>query len=290
MTVLNTQISCFDTTWNPTVGCDKVSPGCDNCYAEAIAKRFHGGFHLRLHPERLKDARKFRPIPSEHGPLPRRVFVNSMSDLFHEGIPESFIDQVFDTISAHPFTIFVVLTKRSARMRDYGARRWREGVPDNIWLGVSAEDNATAGRIDHLRALRQEVGPFTAYVNVEPLLGPVDRHDYGTIDWVGIGGESGNRARPCRADWVRSVIPRAHDSGAAVWFKHWGRWTNNPLWAEARGRTQRERRHDLATRGLELRPEEQGGATLDGQTCEELPAAYARMTEALRRHGGAIPA
>lgn len=290
MTVLNTRISCFDTTWNPAFGCTKVSAGCAHCYAESIARRFHGGFHLRLHPERLKDARKFRPITSADGPLPRRVFVNSMSDLFHEGIPERFINAVFDTIAVHPFTIFIVLTKRSARMRDYGARRWRDGVPENIWLGVSAEDNGAAGRIDDLRGLRQAVGPFTAYVNVEPLLGPVDRHDYATIDWVGIGGESGNRARPCRADWVRAVISRAHGSGAAVWFKHWGRWHNNPLWREARGRTQRDRRQDLAARGLELRPQEQGGATLDGRTFEELPPAYHRMTETLRRHLGAEPA
>ncbi|WP_177208336.1 DUF5131 family protein [Tropicimonas isoalkanivorans] len=282
MTVLKTRISCFDTTWNPAFGCDKVSAGCANCYAEAIARRFHGGFHLRLHPERLTDVRKFGPIQTPDGPLPRRVFVNSMSDLFHEGIPDRFIDQVIDVIAARPRTIFIVLTKRSARMLSYGARRWSEGVPENLWLGVSAENNRAATRIDDLRALRQSVGPFTAYVNVEPLLARVDRHDYGTIDWVGIGGESGPRARPCQAEWVREVIGKAHHGGAAVWFKHWGRWANNPSWREARGRTQKERRHDLETRGLELRPEEQGGATIDGRTCEELTAAYMKMVAALR--------
>ncbi|PLX45116.1 MAG: hypothetical protein C0605_01475 [Hyphomicrobiales bacterium] len=286
MTVLNTQISCFDTTWNPAVGCSKISEGCDNCYAEAIARRFFGGFEVRLHPERLTETRKFKPLTGPDGfRVPRRVFVNSMGDLWHQEIPDRFIDDVFGAIARHPHTVFVCLTKRAGRMLAYGRRRWKAGVPENIWLGVTAENDAVHGRIDALRRLKAAAGPFTAYVNAEPLLGPISRHDYTDIDWVGVGGEAGARARPCAPDWVRRVIASAHDAGAAVWFKSWGRWENNPNWARARGRTKKARKQDLIARGLELLPEEHGGATLDGALVQELPPGFARLRDRLRRAG-----
>ncbi|GAB6051482.1 phage Gp37/Gp68 family protein [Magnetospira thiophila] len=282
MTVLNTKISCFDTTWNPAVGCDKVSPGCDNCYAEGIANRFFGGFHLRLHPERLAEVRKFKPLQTADGNLlPRRVLVNSMSDLFHKDIPDSFIDDVFATIAQHPHTIFACLTKRPMRLRDYGERRWGNGVPKNVWLGVSVESDRERGRIDAIRHLKEAVGDFTAWVNVEPLLGPVDHHDYTGIDWVGVGGEAGARARRCDASWVRQVIDKAHGAGVCVWFKAWGRWENNPAWPLALGKTKTAKKQDLIDRGLELLPEENGGATLDGALVQELPPAFEHMARDL---------
>ncbi|MCW2306625.1 phage Gp37/Gp68 family protein [Rhodobium gokarnense] len=282
MTVLDTQISCFDTTWNPSTGCTKVSAGCDNCYAEAIAKRFFGGFDLRLYPKRLSETRKFRPLVGADGaPIPRRVFVNSMSDLWHPGVPDDFLASVFDAIAGHPTTIFVCLTKRASRLRAFGERRWKTGVPDNLWLGVTAETAAVANRIDQLRRLKDAVGPFTAYVNVEPLLEPVPGHDFSGIDWVGVGGEAGARARPCAEGWVRDVVDRAHGTGAAVWFKSWGRWENNPAWPLARGKTKKAKKQDLVDRGLELLPEEHGGATLDGRLVQELPPAFALMRERL---------
>lgn len=282
MTVLATQISCFDTTWNPATGCTKVSAGCDNCYAEAIARRFFGGFDVRTYPGRLAESRKFKPIVADGGSLlPRRVFVNSMSDLWHPEIPEAFLDDIFDTIGKHPFTIFVCLTKRAERMRAYAQARWPDGVPVNIWLGVTAETDDVCSRIESLRLLKASIGDFTAYVNVEPLLGPVDRHDYSGIDWVGVGGEAGARARSCEAGWVRRVVDRAHDAGAAVWFKSWGTWRNNPQWKNAVGRTKKDKIRDLVDRGLELLPEEHGGATLDGRLVQELPPSYERIAVAL---------
>ena len=283
MTVLKTQISCFDTTWNPSVGCSKISDGCTHCYAESIANRFFGGFEMKLYPERLAETRKFKPLITPDGlEVPRRVFVNSMSDLWHQDIPDGFIDDVFDAISRHPHTVFVCLTKRPGRMRAYGAKRWAKGVPDNIWLGVTAENDEVHGCIDALRKLKQAVGEFTAYVNVEPLLGPVDHHDYSNINWVGVGGEAGARARPCREEWVRQVISKARSAGAAVWFKSWGRWENNPFWPRAAGRTKKAKKQDLIDRKLELLPEEHGGATLDGGLIQELPPSFEALTIKLR--------
>jgi len=287
VTVLNTQISCFDTTWNPSVGCDKVSPGCDHCYAESIARRFFDGFQLRLHPERLQEVRKFKPLRAADGNLvPRRVFVNSMSDLWHRNVPDDFIDAVFDTIAEHPHTVFVCLTKRAKRMHDDSARRWPQGVPANVWLGVTAENDQVRHRITLLRSLKDTVGAFTAYVNVEPLLGPVDHHDYSRIDWVGVGGEAGARARPCEEVWVRQVIAKARTADAAVWFKSWGRWENNPAWPQARGRTKKQKKQDLVDRGLELLPQEHGGATLDAALIQELPPAFDRLRRSLVKKTG----
>ena len=282
MTVLATQISCFDTTWNPATGCTKISAGCDNCYAEAIARRFFGGFDVRTYPERLCESRKFKPIVADDGTLlPRRVFVNSMSDLWHPEISENFLDDVFDTIATHPHTIFICLTKRATRMRAYAEARWPRGVPENIWLGITAETDQVRTRIDNLRRLKETVGAFTAYVNVEPLLGPIREHDYTEIDWIGVGGEAGAHARTCEADWVRQVIERARAAGAAVWFKSWGKWQNNPQWANASGRTKKDKIRNLVERGLELLPEEHGGATLDGRLIQELPPSYGRIADAL---------
>lgn len=266
------------------MGCSKVSDGCTYCYAEAIANRFFGGFEVKLHPERLVESRKFKPLSGpDQAPVPRRVFVNSMSDLWHKDIPDAFIDDVFDTIARHPHTVFVCLTKRPGRLLTYGVRRWKGGVPDNIWLGVTAENDAVHGRIDGLRKLKQAVGAFTAYVNVEPLLGPVNQHDYTGIDWIGVGGEAGARARPCQEEWVRQVICKARSAGAAVWFKSWGRWENNPSWGAAMGRRKKDKKQDLIDRGLEILPQEHGGATIDGGLIQELPPSFDRLKMRLQQ-------
>ena len=288
MTVLSTQISCADSTWNPTVGCTKVSPGCDRCYAEAIARRFFGGFDLTLHPERLAQVRRFKPIERDGRLYPRLVFVNSMSDLWHRGIPDAFLDRVFEAIAGRTDAIFQILTKRPDRMLAYALARWGDtGVPANVWLGVSVEDNRVRGRVDALRRLKAALGAFTAYVNCEPLIGPVDRLDLTGIDWVLIGGESGPGARPVQAGWVRQAIAGAGAVGAPVWFKQWGRWQHNPLWSIAEGRTVRERRGDLIARGLERMPHEHGGATLDGAVIQQFPASYYAAADSLAKAAAA---
>lgn len=285
MTVLATQISCFDTTWNPTFGCTKVSPGCDNCYAEGIANRFHGGFGLRLQPKRLADVRRFGPLvdPATGTRRPRRVFVNSMSDLFHRDVPDAYLDTVFEAIATQPDTVFCCLTKRPERLRGYAESRWgNAGVPGNVWLGVSVELDAVRARIDALRALKDRLGDFTAFLSVEPLLGLPVKQDYAGMDWIITGGESGARARRVQVDWVRAVLAKARAAGAAPWFRAWGRWEANPLWAQANGSTRKALQADLVAGGLELLPAEHGGATLDGALVQELPASWHRLVARVR--------
>ena len=182
-------IEWTDATWNPVTGCTKVSRGCDNCYAERFANRFRGtpghpfenGFDLMLRPERLAQPLAWR--------RPRRVFVNSMSDLFHKKIPTEFIDRVFDTMEAANRHIFQVLTKRSSLMRNYLRRRYgRSTAPRHIWCGVSVEDRAATRRIRHLQGTPAEI----RFLSIEPLLGPV-----GDIDLEGsLGSSSAGRAAP----------------------------------------------------------------------------------------------
>lgn len=294
MTSRATHISWTHSTWNPTTGCTPISAGCDNCYAKALTNRlFGGGFEtVRVHPDRLDQAATFRPI-RERGapPRPRMVFVNSMSDLMHDQIPDGFRDQVFDRIEAEPATVFQVLTKRPMTLRRYVEARYRAGVPANVWLGVSVEDDRVRGRIDALRRLKDAVGKFCAFLSVEPLIGAPARHDYTGMDWVLIGGESGPGARPCDADWARASLAKARRAGAAAWFKQWGTWPNNPLYRTANARTHMERVRSAIDRGerlarierhaktgREVITGEKGGATLDGETLRELPAAYHRMT------------
>ncbi|KKK49769.1 hypothetical protein LCGC14_3131720, partial [marine sediment metagenome] len=173
----STNIPYCHHTFSPWKSCTKVSPGCDNCYAESMAKRMWGGrafADIRVHPERLDQVRKFKPIEEADGSLrPRLVFVNSMSDIFHEEVPDAFRDQVFDAIEDTPLTVFQCLTKRAHVMRKYiGARFKGRSVPDNIWLGPSVEDNRVKGRLRITRALKDDVGDFTAFASVEPIIDP----------------------------------------------------------------------------------------------------------------------
>ena len=215
----NSAIEWTDSTWNPVTGCTKVTRGCDNCYAERIAERFRGtrghpferGFDLTLRPERLSQPLSWR--------RPRRVFVNSMSDLFHKDIPTDFKDSVFDTMEAADWHIFQVLTKRSSLMRSYLQNRYGEGAaPRHIWCGVSVEDHTANARIRHL----QEAPVPVRFLSIEPLLGPVGNVDLTGISWVIVGGESGPRARPMELQWVREIKNLCAENDVDFFFKQWG--------------------------------------------------------------------
>ena len=214
-----TSIEWADATWNPVTGCTKISSGCDNCYAERFAERFRGvkghpfenGFDLTLRPERLNQPLRWRQS--------KKVFVNSMSDLFHKGIPRNFVDQVFDTMEKADRHTFQVLTKRSSLMRDYVNSRYGGGTaPEHIWLGASVEDGTKLSRIEHVRRTRATV----RFLSIEPLIGPVDGIDLSGIQWVIVGGESGPRARPMEAAWVRPIRNQCIARGIPFFFKQWG--------------------------------------------------------------------
>ena len=212
-------IEWTDATWNPVTGCTKITRGCDNCYAERFAERFRGtpghpfkdGFDLKLRPERL-----FQPLSWKR---PRRVFVNSMSDLFHKEIPATFIDRVFDTMEATDRHIFQVLTKRSSLMMTYLRRRYgSRPAPQHIWCGVSVEDHTATTRIRHLR----QTPISTRFLSIEPLLGPIGNVDLEGIAWVIVGGESGPKARPMQLAWVIDIRDRCKREGVPFFFKQWG--------------------------------------------------------------------
>ena len=203
MTVIRTGISWTRSTWNPTAGCSKVSPGCDNCYAAAMFTRTGLGFghaftDLKLHSERLEHVKRFRPYVGPDGRLlPHLVFVNSISDIMHEAVPDEFVHQVFDAMETQPKTIFQTLTKRPVRLRQFLVARYgNSGVPTHIWIGVSCEDNRVAKRLDILRSIKDRTGgEMTAFVSVEPIIGKTDEMDFSGLSWVITGGESGGRAR-----------------------------------------------------------------------------------------------
>jgi protein gp37 len=236
----NTAIEWTDKTWNPTVGCNKVSPGCKHCYAETITKRFPNhfpnGFEFTLHPERLDEPRRWRK--------PSRVFVNSMSDLFHERMPFDFLRDVFRVMEECPHHIFQILTKRHERLVALAPElHW----PRNVWMGVSVENQDYAHRVVYLQQVRAAV----RFLSCEPLVGPLDL-DLEGIHWVIVGGESGPGHRPIEAEWVRGILEQTEASGAAFFFKQWGG----------------------------LRPKS-GGRILDGRTWDEMPLAYRTHLECL---------
>ncbi len=214
-----TEIEWTDATWNPVTGCTKITPGCDSCYAERFAERFRGvaghpfeqGFDLTLRPERLTQPLRWRQ--------PRRIFVNSMSDLFHKEVAKPFIDSVFDTMEAADWHTFQVLTKRSSLMVRYLRGRYGDGMaPPHIWLGVSVEDAKNTVRLKHLQAARASV----KFVSFEPLLGPVGTVDLCGIDWAIVGGESGPRARAMDEAWALEIRDQCRAAGVAFFFKQWG--------------------------------------------------------------------
>jgi protein gp37 len=243
-----TGIEWTEVTWNPTTGCDRISAGCDNCYALALAKRLKAmgsakyqrdgdprtsgpGFGLATHPGALRQ-------PYRWG-SPRIVFVNSMSDLFHARIPVDFVTQVFSVIADTPQHTYQVLTKRSSRLRRIASRLdW----PPNLWMGVSVEDNDALYRVDDLRAVPAAV----RFLSCEPLIGPLDDLSLDGIGWVIAGGESGPDHRPVDICWLTGIRDRCVDAGVPFFFKQWG------------GRTPKE-----------------GGRELDGRRWDQMPVNVA---------------
>ena len=214
-----TKIEWTDETWNPVTGCIKVSPGCKHCYAERFAERFRGttghtfssGFDPLLRPERLEQPFRWR--------LPRMVFVNSMSDLFGEFVPDEYISKVFDVMRSTPQHTYQVLTKRAGRMREWVRGRPWLASAFNIWLGVSVED-AEYGlpRVGLLRGTKAAV----RFLSIEPLLERLPELDLAGIDWVIVGGESGPGARPLDVAWVRDIRDRCRRATVPFFFKQWG--------------------------------------------------------------------
>jgi protein gp37 len=225
-------IEWTEMTWNPVTGCTKVSPGCLNCYAERMARRlqamgaarYASGFEVTLHDAGLDAPMRWK--------FPRKVFVNSMSDLFHKDVPLAFIQRVFEVMSACPQHQFQVLTKRSARLRKLAQQRaivW----PQNVWMGVSVEDQRRAHRAVDLGAVPASV----RFLSVEPLLGPIEQLPLEGIDWVIVGGESGPGARPMRAEWVESLLSQCRKRGVPFFFKQWGGVQKHRTGRTLKGRT-----------------------------------------------------
>jgi protein gp37 len=208
-------IEWTDATWNPVTGCTKISPGCKFCYAERMARRlkamgqpnYANGFRTTLHEKMLN-----LPLAWKQ---PRRIFVNSMSDLFHTAVPLAYIQRVFEVMSQAPQHQFQVLTKRSERLLELDSHlEWQ----NHIWMGVSVETSDYVFRIDHLRETQAHV----KFLSLEPLLGPLPGLNLKGIDWVIVGGESGPGARPMNADWVREIRDQCKDANVPFFFKQWG--------------------------------------------------------------------
>jgi len=213
-------IEWTDATWNPVRGCTKISPGCKHCYAETFAERFRGvpghpygqGFDLRLVPEKLNEPFKW--------PAPRMVFVNSMSDLFHDQVPDEYIERVARVMVEANWHTYQVLTKRAARLRQLlGGRLKFAATADNIWWGVSVENKKHGlPRIDFLRKAPAGV----RFLSVEPLLEDLGELDLGGIHWVIVGGESGRGARPMKPEWVLNILNQCREQDIPFFFKQWG--------------------------------------------------------------------
>jgi len=226
----NSPIEWTECTWNPVTGCTKVSPGCRNCYAERMARRlqamgnrnYSSGFALALHEHMLRLPLEWRK--------PQMVFVNSMSDLFHEDVPEGFVLRVFEIMRAAHWHRFQVLTKRAERLAALAARiDW----PENVWMGVSVESAAYSSRIRSLL----DTAAHVKFVSFEPLLGPVDPGSIAGLDWAIVGGESGPGARPMVEEWVLSIQRACQRADVPFFFKQWGGFRRKRAGRRLQGRT-----------------------------------------------------
>lgn len=238
-------------TWNPVTGCTKISHGCKHCYAHRMSRRlqrmgvgkYAAGFSVAVHESTLEDPLGWKK--------PRLIFVNSMSDLFHQFVPTAFVEAVFDTMNRAGWHTFQVLTKRPSRVVKLGSRlRWTP----NIWLGTSIESQRWIGRL----ALLKQTGASTKFLSLEPLLGPLPELQLDGVDWVIAGGESGPGARPMDAEWVRCIRDQCRKSGTPFFFKQWG--------------------------GVFKK---RNGRTLDGRTWDEMPAKAASWTPVQAGRGSA---
>jgi protein gp37 len=236
---LQSAIEWTESTWNPVTGCTKISQGCKFCYAERMAERleamgqpnYRNGFRLTLQPQMLE-----LPLTWKR---PQKIFVNSMSDLFHKDVPPSYIHRVFDVMSRASWHRFQVLTKRADRLAELDSTlTW----PDNVWMGVSVESSKHVDRIDDLRRTRARL----KFLSLEPLLGPLPNLDLEDIDWAIVGGESGPKSRPVDPDWILDIRDQCQKAGVAFFFKQWG-----------------------GTR------KKQAGRLLEGRTWDEMPAEAA---------------
>ena len=223
-------IEWTDATWNPVTGCTKISPGCKHCYAERLARRlqlmgqanYRNGFKLTLQPHMLEVPLRWKS--------PRRIFVNSMSDLFHEDVPTGYVKRVFDVMVRAHWHQFQVLTKRAERLRELNRELpW----PANVWQGVSVESERYLDRVDDLRRTNAAV----KFLSLEPLLEALPSLDLRGIDWVIVGGESGPGARPIDESWVISIRERCKRAGVAFFFKQWGGVQKSKTGRTLEGRT-----------------------------------------------------
>jgi protein gp37 len=227
-------IEWTNATWNVITGCDKVSPGCKNCYAERYAirlqkmgtKKYRYGFRLTLHPDTMDYPLRLKE--------PKMVFVNSMSDLFHEKISFAFISKIFEIIKKANWHQFQILTKRNRRLTEFGEYYGR--FPSNVWIGVSVENELFKSRIDDLKRVEADIH----FLSLEPLLGPLGKLNLKDIEWVIAGGESGHNFRDCKAEWIREIRDQCIEADVPFFFKQWGgitsksngRILDNKIWNE----------------------------------------------------------
>ena len=232
----SSSIEWTESTWNPLTGCTKISPGCKHCYAERMAQRlkamgqpnYADGFNLTMHEHALDLPLRWKKS--------RMIFVNSMSDLFHQDVPPKFIQRVFEVMRCASWHTFQVLTKRSRRLLELNPQiNW----PANVWMGVSVENSDYTFRINHLRQTNAQV----KFLSLEPLLGPLPDLDLRDINWVIVGGESGPGARPIKEQWVIDIRDQCHAANVPFFFKQWG--------------------------GVHKK---RNGRMLQGRTCDEIPA------------------
>ncbi len=213
----HSKIEWTEATWNPSIGCDKISAGCKHCYAEVMAKRlqamkspgYENAFKFKIMPDRLESPLKVKK--------PTKFFVNSMSDLFHEKMPFEFLDQVFETIRQTPQHTYQILTKREKVLGNYFQNRI---VPDNVWLGVTVEIKSKKNRIDILRKIDAKI----RFLSIEPLLESLGEVDLTDIHWVIVGGESGHGARPMKPEWAIDIQEQCDQQDVSFFFKQWGAW------------------------------------------------------------------
>lgn len=236
------KIEWTEKTWNPITGCTKVSDGCKNCYAENLAnrlkamgtKKYVNGFQVNMHENALLEPLQWRK--------PTTVFVCSMSDLFHEKIPYSFIDKIMQTIKLTPQHRYQVLTKRAERMSDYFLTR---KVPQNVWTGVTVENAKAKKRIEILKSFDSPL----RFLSCEPLLGDLGALDLQGIDWVIVGGESGVKARKIEKVWIQSIMKQCEEQNVSFFFKQWGTWGEDG----------------------KKRNKKENGKTIDGKIYQEIP-------------------